>query len=163
VGQRPVQGPPAGLSAGGPLESTAATVIALTAWQNRQTFQKLQKAVASSRFTCAAALPIPSPSFPLAVVTQPIDCPVAICEQPSGRAGPTMMRMRGRLLTCFYCGKRSSIRYDGRIRDFRCTYCEATNYLDEVCEDLLLLIAMRGFDTNRLAKTVWRHHGSACP
>ncbi|GFP58480.1 integral inner nuclear membrane protein ima1 [Trichoderma asperellum] len=42
-----------------------------------------------------------------------------------------MMRMRGRLLACFYCGKRSSIRYDGRIRDFLCTYCEATNYLDE--------------------------------
>lgn len=137
VGHRPLQDPPAGLSAGGPLESAAAaTVIALTAWQNRQTFQKLQKAAASSRFTFAAALPIPSPSFPLAVFTQLIDCPAAICE-PSGRAGPTMMRMRGRLLTCFYCGKRSSIRYDGRIRDFRCTLCEATNYLDEVCEMFL--------------------------
>ncbi|KAL6817421.1 Ima1 N-terminal domain-containing protein [Trichoderma camerunense] len=42
-----------------------------------------------------------------------------------------MVRLRGRLLTCFYCGKRSSIRYDGHIRDFLCTYCEARNYLDE--------------------------------
>ncbi|KAM0251711.1 hypothetical protein ACHAQJ_008032 [Trichoderma viride] len=42
-----------------------------------------------------------------------------------------MVRLRGRLLACFYCGKRSSIKYDGRIRDFLCTYCEATNYLDE--------------------------------
>ncbi|KAL6864537.1 Ima1 N-terminal domain-containing protein [Trichoderma novae-zelandiae] len=42
-----------------------------------------------------------------------------------------MVRMRGRLLACFYCGRRSSIRYDGRIRDFLCTYCDATNYLDE--------------------------------
>ncbi|KAK1239357.1 hypothetical protein MKX07_008845 [Trichoderma sp. CBMAI-0711] len=42
-----------------------------------------------------------------------------------------MAPLRGRLLTCFYCGRRSSIRYDGRIRDFLCTNCEATNYLDE--------------------------------
>ncbi|KAL7943772.1 Ima1 N-terminal domain-containing protein [Trichoderma barbatum] len=42
-----------------------------------------------------------------------------------------MVRLRGRLLACFYCGKRSSIRYDGRIRDFLCTNCDATNYLDE--------------------------------
>ncbi|KAL6793667.1 Ima1 N-terminal domain-containing protein [Trichoderma sp. SZMC 28013] len=42
-----------------------------------------------------------------------------------------MVRLRGRLLTCFYCGKRSSIRYDGHIRDFLCTFCEARNYLDE--------------------------------
>ncbi|KAL7931661.1 Ima1 N-terminal domain-containing protein [Trichoderma chlorosporum] len=42
-----------------------------------------------------------------------------------------MPRLRGRLLACFYCGKRSSIRYDGRIRDFLCTNCDATNYLDE--------------------------------
>ncbi|EHK16106.1 uncharacterized protein TRIVIDRAFT_65075 [Trichoderma virens Gv29-8] len=42
-----------------------------------------------------------------------------------------MARLRGRLLSCFYCGKRSSIRYDGRIRDFLCAHCDATNYLDE--------------------------------
>ncbi|KAH6608211.1 hypothetical protein Trco_004524 [Trichoderma cornu-damae] len=42
-----------------------------------------------------------------------------------------MVRPRGRLLTCFYCNQRSSIRYDGRIRDFQCKNCEAKNHLDE--------------------------------
>ncbi|WQF82259.1 Putative integral inner nuclear membrane protein ima1 [Colletotrichum destructivum] len=37
----------------------------------------------------------------------------------------------GRLLTCFYCGKRSSTRYDGLIREFLCLHCDANNYLDE--------------------------------
>ncbi|KAF6806635.1 hypothetical protein CSOJ01_08701 [Colletotrichum sojae] len=37
----------------------------------------------------------------------------------------------GRLLSCFYCGKRSSTRYDGLIREFLCLKCDATNYLDE--------------------------------
>lgn len=39
---------------------------------------------------------------------------------------------RPRYLSCFYCGKRSSLRYDGRIRNFECLHCEAVNYLDEV-------------------------------
>ncbi|KAK1573427.1 Ima1 N-terminal domain-containing protein [Colletotrichum navitas] len=43
-----------------------------------------------------------------------------------------MAKLRnGRLLTCFYCGKRSSTRYDGLIREFLCLYCDANNYLDE--------------------------------
>ncbi|TDZ17410.1 Integral inner nuclear membrane protein ima1 [Colletotrichum orbiculare MAFF 240422] len=36
-----------------------------------------------------------------------------------------------RFLNCFYCGKRSSIKYDGFIREFLCLHCDATNYLDE--------------------------------
>lgn len=52
-------------------------------------------------------------------------------------AGPgrpaAMARFRGaRHLTCFYCGKKSGLRYDGVTRDFLCLYCDATNYLDEV-------------------------------
>ncbi|KAK2005671.1 hypothetical protein LZ32DRAFT_633452 [Colletotrichum eremochloae] len=43
-----------------------------------------------------------------------------------------MAKLRsGRLLTCFYCGKRSSTRYDGLIREFLCLHCDANNYLDE--------------------------------
>ncbi|KAL0941568.1 uncharacterized protein CTRU02_204331 [Colletotrichum truncatum] len=43
-----------------------------------------------------------------------------------------MAHLRGRrFLTCFYCGKRSSTRYDGLIREFLCLHCDATNYLDE--------------------------------
>ncbi|PHH79746.1 hypothetical protein CDD83_3830 [Cordyceps sp. RAO-2017] len=43
-----------------------------------------------------------------------------------------MARFRGtRYLTCFYCGKRSGLKYDGSTRQFLCLYCEATNYLDE--------------------------------
>ncbi|UNI24651.1 hypothetical protein JDV02_010383 [Purpureocillium takamizusanense] len=43
-----------------------------------------------------------------------------------------MARLRGaRYLTCFYCGKRSGLKYDGVTREFLCLYCDATNYLDE--------------------------------
>ncbi|KPM45661.1 hypothetical protein AK830_g993 [Neonectria ditissima] len=43
-----------------------------------------------------------------------------------------MPRLRGtRYLTCFYCGKRSNLKFDGSIRDFLCLFCDATNYLDE--------------------------------
>lgn len=38
---------------------------------------------------------------------------------------------RPKYLTCFYCGKRTSTRYDGRVRRFECPSCDATNYLDE--------------------------------
>ncbi|KAL2206029.1 hypothetical protein CC79DRAFT_837931 [Sarocladium strictum] len=38
---------------------------------------------------------------------------------------------RSKLLTCFYCGKRSSIPNDGSHKDFLCLYCDATNYIDE--------------------------------
>jgi len=39
--------------------------------------------------------------------------------------------VRKRYLTCFYCGRRTSTPYDGRVRHFDCPNCEATNYLDE--------------------------------
>ncbi|EFX06207.1 hypothetical protein CMQ_6528 [Grosmannia clavigera kw1407] len=38
---------------------------------------------------------------------------------------------RTRYLACFYCGRRTSIRYDGHMRHFECPNCEATNYLDK--------------------------------
>ncbi|KAL1877596.1 hypothetical protein VTK73DRAFT_8505 [Phialemonium thermophilum] len=38
---------------------------------------------------------------------------------------------RPKYLTCFYCGRKTSTRYDGRINRFDCPNCEATNYLDE--------------------------------
>ncbi|KAH6695399.1 Ima1 N-terminal domain-containing protein [Plectosphaerella plurivora] len=37
----------------------------------------------------------------------------------------------GGSLSCFYCGKKSSVKFDGSIRDFVCLHCDATNYLDE--------------------------------
>ncbi|KAJ4424242.1 hypothetical protein N0V82_001108 [Gnomoniopsis sp. IMI 355080] len=37
---------------------------------------------------------------------------------------------RGKLLTCFYCGRRSTTRYDGQIQHFDCPKCNATNFLD---------------------------------
>ncbi|CAK7197984.1 hypothetical protein SEUCBS139899_000638 [Sporothrix eucalyptigena] len=43
-----------------------------------------------------------------------------------------MVRLRrARYLSCFYCGRRSSIAYDGVMRQFACSRCDATNYLDE--------------------------------
>ncbi|KAF1810132.1 hypothetical protein P152DRAFT_475970 [Eremomyces bilateralis CBS 781.70] len=41
---------------------------------------------------------------------------------------PSLLR---RSLTCFYCGTKSNLRFDGKIRKFRCQSCEAVNYLDE--------------------------------
>lgn len=38
----------------------------------------------------------------------------------------------GKLLTCFYCGRRSPIRYDGQLQQFDCPKCNATNFLDAV-------------------------------
>ncbi|EPE07646.1 integral inner nuclear membrane protein ima1 [Ophiostoma piceae UAMH 11346] len=38
---------------------------------------------------------------------------------------------RPRLLRCFYCNQRTSIQYDGHIRQFQCRGCDATNYLDQ--------------------------------
>ncbi|KAG5942260.1 hypothetical protein E4U60_007402 [Claviceps pazoutovae] len=43
-----------------------------------------------------------------------------------------MPRFRGaKYLTCFYCGKRSGVKFDGAIRDFLCSHCDATNFLDQ--------------------------------
>lgn len=40
--------------------------------------------------------------------------------------------MGGQVLRCFYCGRKSTARWDGQLRKFDCANCEATNYLDEV-------------------------------
>ncbi|KAG5914015.1 hypothetical protein E4U42_000730 [Claviceps africana] len=45
-----------------------------------------------------------------------------------------MARFRGaksKYLTCFYCGKKSGLKFDGTIRDFLCLHCDATNFLDQ--------------------------------
>ncbi|KAF3765513.1 hypothetical protein M406DRAFT_67950 [Cryphonectria parasitica EP155] len=39
-------------------------------------------------------------------------------------------RKINKLLTCFYCGRRSTTRYDGHMQHFDCEKCNATNYLD---------------------------------
>ncbi|CRK27676.1 hypothetical protein BN1708_014910 [Verticillium longisporum] len=44
------------------------------------------------------------------------------------------LRSRGNL-TCFYCGKRSSVKFNGIISDFLCLKCDATNYLDELLKN----------------------------
>ncbi|KAK6824821.1 Integral inner nuclear membrane protein ima1 [Apiospora arundinis] len=42
-----------------------------------------------------------------------------------------MPSLRSRkFLSCFYCGKRTNLRFDGR-QSFDCSHCEATNWLDE--------------------------------
>ncbi|KAK3297847.1 Ima1 N-terminal domain-containing protein [Chaetomium fimeti] len=42
-----------------------------------------------------------------------------------------LYRSRNRYLSCFYCGRKNSTRYDGKTRRFECPFCDATNYLDE--------------------------------
>lgn len=39
---------------------------------------------------------------------------------------------RARYLSCFYCGRRTSIVFDGSVHQFTCSSCDATNYLDKV-------------------------------
>jgi hypothetical protein len=43
-----------------------------------------------------------------------------------------MPSRNGRILRCFYCNKRSHLRYDGRMTKWTCGNCEADNYLDKV-------------------------------
>ncbi|KAL1898912.1 hypothetical protein Sste5346_003323 [Sporothrix stenoceras] len=38
---------------------------------------------------------------------------------------------RARYLSCFYCGRRTSIVFDGSMHQFTCSNCDATNYLDK--------------------------------
>lgn len=52
-----------------------------------------------------------------------------LCDNYYGMAPTT----RGRkYLVCFYCNKKSDIKYDGLITQWDCARCEASNYLDEV-------------------------------
>jgi len=39
---------------------------------------------------------------------------------------------RRKVLVCFYCNRKSSIKYDGLITQWECGNCESMNYLDEV-------------------------------
>jgi hypothetical protein len=52
---------------------------------------------------------------------------------------PSLLRRR-RYLECFYCGGKTSTLYDGVTRRFDCPFCDAPNYLDEVCVFCLALI-----------------------
>jgi hypothetical protein len=36
-------------------------------------------------------------------------------------------------LVCFYCNKKSGLKYDGLITQWRCEKCDSENFLDEVC------------------------------
>ena len=63
---------------------------------------------------------------------------------------------RPKYLTCFYCGKRTSTRYDGRVRRFECPSCDATNYLDEVSANPYC-----SFIDVLTGRIEWRDYGSA--
>jgi hypothetical protein len=49
--------------------------------------------------------------------------------QSHGHMAPSFRRKN---LVCFYCNKKSDIKYDGLISRWDCTQCESTNFLDEV-------------------------------
>lgn len=44
--------------------------------------------------------------------------------------------LRRKNLVCFYCNKRSDIKYDGFITQWECAKCDSVNFLDEVCSSL---------------------------
>lgn len=43
-----------------------------------------------------------------------------------------LMALRRKNLVCFYCNKRSDIKYDGFIKQWECRQCDSVNFLDEV-------------------------------
>lgn len=46
--------------------------------------------------------------------------------------GLEMAPLFAKRLNCFYCGRRSAQTDRDSVRKWRCTHCEAVNYLDEV-------------------------------
>ena len=56
-------------------------------------------------------------------------------EQTSQTQSTAMNRrksLRNKNLVCFYCNGKSEQKFDGKIRQWDCRRCDATNYLDEV-------------------------------
>ena len=47
--------------------------------------------------------------------------------------GDIMAPLLRRRLVCFYCGCRSTKKYNGGFQKWECETCEAVNHLDEVC------------------------------
>ena len=46
--------------------------------------------------------------------------------------GPMAPSLRRKNLVCFYCNKRSDIKYDGFLTQWECANCDSVNFLDEV-------------------------------
>lgn len=46
--------------------------------------------------------------------------------------GPMASRFGLNTLVCFYCNKRSGIKYDGFLTHWECRHCGSENFLDEV-------------------------------
>lgn len=55
-------------------------------------------------------------------------------------------------LVCFYCGKKSNLRFDGQ-EQWTCATCEAVNYLDEVCF-LCTLQSSTANNTDRMERSL---------
>ena len=89
----------------------------------------------------AAAINHRGPPPTNSIVAGPLSVQSA-CNARSPSTTSKMPRLYGtRYLTCFYCGRKNSTRYDARTRRFECPFCDATNYLDEVCSFLSSLIS----------------------
>jgi len=69
----------------------------------------------------------PSPSPSLLRTTK--SHPFSTTTRYHGPMAPSFARKN---LVCFYCNKKSPLKYDGSISQWDCKSCEATNYLDEV-------------------------------
>ena len=65
-----------------------------------------------------------------------LDGRLLLHQQPSRyqcqHFGHEMAPLFAKRITCFYCGRRSAQTEKGPIRKWRCSACEAINYLDEV-------------------------------
>lgn len=55
----------------------------------------------------------------------------AQCDGPVIIMAPQTRKLN-KPLTCFYCNRRSTTKYDGFMRRFECNNCNATNHLDTV-------------------------------
>lgn len=57
----------------------------------------------------------------------------SLLSSKTKRHGLMASSLRRKNLVCFYCNKRSDIKYDGFITQWECTKCDSVNFLDEVC------------------------------
>jgi len=68
----------------------------------------------------------------VATATPPIQENYSLFFNNSKCHGLMAPSFRRKVLVCFYCNKKSSIKYDGLITQWECGNCESMNYLDEV-------------------------------
>lgn len=86
----------------------------------------------------------------------------AQCDGPVCTMAPQTRKLN-KPLTCFYCNRKSTTKYDGSMRRFECNNCNATNHLDTVSNRgsyMMVLMAFQCRLTHHNPER--RHHRCSC-